>query len=271
MRRLTRIFCVPSYARSSPPTAPGHVYLGLPAFNEEIALPRLLTRVESLAQSSQRAITVVVYNDGSTDQTAAIAAPWRQRMPLVLLDCPQNKGLGIGLRSLIEYAVANGKPNDILVIMDCDDTHDPAQIPEMLMAMTNGTDVVIASRFQRGATVRGVPPLRRLTALGVLTLFKLIHPVRNVWDYTCGYRAYRIGLLQDAAKRFRGRLVEESGFACMVEILLKLNAEGARCAEVGLHLRYDLKPTASKMAVSSNLRRLLALLVRWRWRGFDAA
>jgi dolichol-phosphate mannosyltransferase len=252
-------------------TAPGNIYLGLPAFNEEIALPRLLSRVESLAKSSQSAITVVVYNDGSTDQTAAIATQWRQRMPLELLDCPQNKGLGVGLRSLIDYAVVNGRPDDILVVMDCDDTHDPAQIPEMIEAMAKGADVVIASRYQRGATVRGVPPLRRLTALGALTLFKLIHPVRNVWDYTCGYRAYRIGLLQDAAKRFRGRLVEETGFACMVELLLKLNAEGARCAEVGLHLRYDLKPTASKMAVSSNLRRLLGLLVRWRWRGFDAA
>ena len=252
-------------------TAAGHIYLGLPAFNEEIALPRLLARVESLARSSPSAITVVVYNDGSTDQTAAIAAQWGARMSLVMLDCPQNKGLGVGLRSLIEYAVVNGKPDDVLVVMDCDDTHDPAQIPEMLAAMTTGADVVIASRYQRGATVRGVPPLRRLTALGALTLFKMIHPVRNVWDYTCGYRAYRIGLLQDAAKRFRGRLVEETGFACMVEILLKLNAVGAHCAEVGLHLRYDLKPTASKMAVSSNLRRLLALLVRWRWRGFEAA
>jgi dolichol-phosphate mannosyltransferase len=136
--------------------------------------------------------------------------------------------------------------------------------------MTKGADVVIASRFQSGATVRGVPPLRQLTALGAVVLFKLIHPVRGVWDYTCGYRAYRIGLLQDAAKRFRSGLVEETGFACMVEVLLKLNASGARCAEVGLHLRYDLKPTASKMAVSSNMRRLLELLVRWRWRGFDA-
>ena len=57
----------------------------------------------------------------------------------------------------------------------------------------------------------------------------------------------------------------------MVEALLKLNASGVRCSEVGLHLRYDLKPTESKMAVSSNMRRLLVLLVRWRWRGFDAA
>ena len=195
--------------------------------------------------------------------------PPPQRVPLVLLDCPQNKGLGAGLRALIDYAVTSGAADDVLVIMDCDDTHDPAQIPEMLVTMADGANVVIASRFQSGATVRGVPLLRRLTALGAVILFKLIHPVRNVWDYTCGYRAYRIGLLQNAAARFPGRLVEETGFACMVEVLLKLNASGARCSEVPLHLRYDLKPTESKMAVSSNMRRLLALLVRWRWRGFD--
>ncbi len=249
----------------------GRIYIGLPAYNEEIALPRLLTRIENTAQSSQVALTVVVYDDGSTDKTAEIAAQWPQGVPLVLLDGKINKGLGAGLRALIDYAVANGGPDDVLVIMDCDDTHDPAQISEMLAAMAKGADVVIASRFQGGATVRGVPLLRRMTALGAVILFKLIHPVRNVWDYTCGYRAYRIGLLQNAVARYRGRLVEEAGFACMVEVLLKLNATGARCAEVPLHLRYDLKPTASKMDVSSNMRRLLALLIRWRLRGFDAA
>ena len=252
-------------------TTPGRIYLGLPAFNEEIALPRLLTRIEGLADSSQLAVTVVVYNDGSIDRTAVIASQWPQRVPLVLLDGKVNKGLGAGLRALIDYAVATGAADDVLVIMDCDDTHDPAQIPHMLVAMANDADLVIASRFQSGATVRGVPLLRRLTALGAVILFKLIHPVRNVWDYTCGYRAYRIGLLKNSAARFPGGLVEEAGFACMVEVLLKLNASGARCVEVPLHLRYDLKPTASKMAVSSNMRRLLALLVRWRWRGFGAA
>jgi dolichol-phosphate mannosyltransferase len=252
-------------------TTVGRIYIGLPAYNEGIALPRLLKRMDSLAESSQLAITVVVYNDGSKDATASIASQWRGRTPVVLLDCPVNKGLGVGLGALIDYAAATGGADDVLVIMDCDDTHDPAQIPDMLQAMAKGADVVIASRYSSGATVRGVPPLRRVTALGAVVLFKLIHPVAGVWDYTCGYRAYRIGALKDAAARFRGRLIEESGFACMVEVLLKLNALGVRFAEVGLHLRYDLKPTASKMAVSSNMRRLLALLIRWRWHGFEAA
>jgi dolichol-phosphate mannosyltransferase len=55
----------------------------------------------------------------------------------------------------------------------------------------------------------------------------------------------------------------------MVELLLKLNALGARFAEIPLQLRYDQKPTATKMRVGNNMRRLLVLLVRWRLRGFD--
>jgi len=109
----------------------------------------------------------------------------------------------------------------------------------------------------------------RLTALGAAGLFKLIHPVRSVWDYTCGYRAYQVGVLQTAARCYGDTLVAERGFACMAELLLKLNAVGARFAEIPLQLRYDQKPTATKMGVGSNMRRMLVLLVRWRVRGFD--
>jgi dolichol-phosphate mannosyltransferase len=57
----------------------------------------------------------------------------------------------------------------------------------------------------------------------------------------------------------------------MVELLLKLNALDVRFAEIPLQLRYDQKPTATKMGVGSNMRRLLLLLVRWRLRCFDEA
>ena len=247
-----------------------HIYIGLPAYNEEIALPRLLKRIEKLIASSQEAVTVVIYNDGSTDSTALIARQWQEHAPVVLLDCPRNKGLGAGLRALIQYAVITGGDDDVLVIMDCDDTHDPSQVSEMLQIMADGADVAIASRFTRGARVRGVPLLRRITAVGAVLLFKLIHPVRGVWDYTCGYRSYRIGALKGALAHYPAGLVEESGFACMVEVLLKMNALKFRFAEIPLQLRYDQKPTESKMRVGSNISRLLALLIRWRMRGFDA-
>ena len=66
------------------------VFIGLPAYNEEIALPRLLDRVERLTTSAALPITVVIYNDGSTDSTVPIARSRQQQMPLVILDCPIN-------------------------------------------------------------------------------------------------------------------------------------------------------------------------------------
>ena len=240
------------------------VYLGLPAYNEEIALPRLLVRVEKLFASSREPKAVVVYDDGSGDTTAAVAKAWTGPVPLVLIEGGRNMGLGVGLRRLVEFAMANGSDDDVLCIMDCDDTHDPMQIPDMLRTLDGGADVVIASRFRWGASVRGVPPARRVTALGAAMLCKLVHPVRGVLDYTCGYRVYRIGALRRAAIRYPAGLVEETGFACMTELLLKLYAADLRAAEVPLQLRYDQKPTASKMAVTNNMRRMLRLLIRWR-------
>jgi dolichol-phosphate mannosyltransferase len=255
---------------------PPKVFIGLPAYNEEIALPRLLARIERLAPTSPSPLTVVLYNDGGTDATVPIARQWQQRLSLVVLDCPVNKGLGAGLRALVGYAVANGDDQDVLVVMDCDDTHDPAQIDDLLRRLGEGADVAIGSRYASGALVRGVPALRRITALGAAVLFKLIHPVRGVWDYTCGYRAYRVALLKRATLHYDdgksgGGLITESGFACMVELLLKLNAVHARFAEIPLQLRYDQKPTETKMGVGSHTRRLLRLLVRWRWHGFGPA
>lgn len=244
------------------------IFIGLPAYNEEIALPRLLTRVERFAATAPDPVTVVLYNDGSTDATLAIARAWQRRLSLVIIDGVVNKGLGAGLRALVAYAAGNAADDDVLAVMDCDDTHDPAQIAAMLAQIAAGADVVIGSRYARGATVRGVPPVRRLTALGAAALFKLIHPVRGVWDYTCGYRAYRAAVLKAAAARYGDGLIAEDGFACMVELLLKLNALHARFAEIPLQLRYDQKPTETRMGVGSHTRRLLLLLVRWRLRGF---
>jgi dolichol-phosphate mannosyltransferase len=245
------------------------VYIGLPAYNEEIALPRLLQRIEFLGASLQKTLTVVLYNDGSTDSTSTIARQWQERLSLVLLDCPQRKGLGAGLRALVRYVVETARDEDILVIMDCDDTHDPAQLKEMLTLIEEGADVVIGSRFARGAKVQGVPGLRRVTALGAVALFKLIHPVRGVWDYTCGYRSYRVSALKKASSRYGSKLVEELEFSCMPELLLKLNVLGCRFTEVPLQLHYDQKPTASKMEVGGNVSRILKLLVHSRLRGLN--
>jgi dolichol-phosphate mannosyltransferase len=245
------------------------IWIGLPAYNEEATIPALFPRFKELFPDKALSYRIVLYNDGCKDGTVAAALSWQQELNVEVIGREQNMGLGQGLRSLISHAAQHGKPEDVLFIMDCDDTHHPNQIPQMFAALKNGHDIVIASRYRPGATIAGVAMHRRILSLGAAVLFKLLHPCRGVLDYTCGYRGYRVGLLQKALGTYGDHLVREPGFACMVELLLKLNRIGARMCEVPLALRYDLKQGASKMDVGGNTLRLLRKLVSWRISGLE--
>jgi dolichol-phosphate mannosyltransferase len=137
----------------------------------------------------------------------------------------------------------------------------------MTMLIEEGNDVVIASRFAPGGRSIGVPWTRALLSRGASVLFRVVHPIRGVRDYTCGYRAYRAGLLRQAFARWGRDFISEPGFTCMVDILLKLHRLGAVATEAPLVLRYERKPGKSKMDVKRTTVDALRLLVRRRLRG----
>ena len=89
-------------------------------------------------------------------------------------------------------------------------------------------------------------------------------------DFTSGYRAYRAGMLRKAFEIYGRQFVSESGFSCMVDILLKLRSTGAIMTELPLVLRYDYKYGVSKMLVLRTVFDTLKLLVARRL-GLDRA
>jgi dolichol-phosphate mannosyltransferase len=160
--------------------------------------------------------------------------------------------------------VGLARDDDIIVTMDSDNTHTPALIADMVRGVREGYDVVIASRFRSGARILGVPLYRRLLSRCASWAFRLAFPTRGVRDFTSGYRAYRAGLLVRAFDTYGEQFVAESGFACTVDILLKLRSLGARMHELPLVLRYDFKYSISKMYVMRTLSETLRLLVARR-------
>ena len=248
---------------------PRKIWVGLPAFNEEATIPALFPRFKDVLADGAQPYQIVLYNDGCTDRTVERAVAWQKELNVEVIGNPVNRGLGEGLRCLVLHACAHGVDDDVLFIMDCDDTHHPRQFAEMLAVLDRGKDVVIASRYRRGARIAGVAPHRKFLSLGAALLFKLLHWCPGVLDYTCGFRGYRVATLKRAHAHYGARLIEERGFACMVELLLKLNHLGATMGEVPLDLRYDLKQSASKMDVGGNTTRLLRKLVAWRLHGLE--
>jgi dolichol-phosphate mannosyltransferase len=132
----------------------------------------------------------------------------------------------------------------------------------MLADIRAGRDLVIASRFRRGARTVGVPLIRQGLSLGASILFRVLHPMPGVRDYTSGYRAYRAGLLKEALRRHGDALIDQQGFGCMAALLLKLKGLGPSVAEAPLVLRYDQKRGQSKMKVLRTIGETLELMLR---------
>ena len=243
------------------------VHVALPAYNEEANLPTLLDRWRAVLAGLPVAGRMLVVDDGSSDGTPAVLAKRALAGELAVHTHVQNQGLGRTIADALRLAAQDADPQDVIVTMDADNSHPPELLPRMLAVLAErGVDVVVASRYEPGAQVVGLSRFRHLTTCGARWLFQWLLPVPGLRDYTCGYRAYRAGLLQRAFATYGDRLVEEASFACMAEIILKLADLGARCAEVPLVLRYDEKAGESKMNVGRTVRRTLALIARQRRR-----
>ncbi|HEY3111592.1 MAG TPA: glycosyltransferase family 2 protein, partial [Chloroflexota bacterium] len=164
----------------------------LPAYNEERAIGPLLDRIE--AALCGRPYRVVLVDDGSADRTIEVARARAARMPLTILPRTRNGGLGSAMRTGLEHVRRSADPDEVLVTMDADNTHDPALIPRLVEALDGGADLVVASRFVPGAVAVGVPWIRRLLSGGARVVFGVVVGAEGVRDYTSGYRAYRVAL-----------------------------------------------------------------------------
>lgn len=238
------------------------LYIVLPAYNEEKDIGALLKRIQSAMADFDFDYKVLIVNDGSTDGTVSVVNSFAPIIPLELLDHGENKGLGQAILTGLRRASELAKDDDTVIAMDADNTHDPKLMKSMVECIQAGKDVVIASRYEEGGEEIGLSWLRHVFSWGASFLLRIFFPIEGAKDYTCGYRAYRGEMLHRAFDAYGDKLVEESGFTCMAEILVKLRRLSARVGEVPLVLRYDLKSGKSKMKVLRTIWRYGVLIVR---------
>jgi dolichol-phosphate mannosyltransferase len=243
------------------------IWVVLPAYNEEQALPPLLDSLIESFTEEHKDFSILVVNDGSKDRTGQVAEAYASKSPVVALHNDGNKGLAETMRHGLMEAVKRAGPKDIIVTMDADNTHPAGLALRMARLIREGNDVVIASRYREGSAVIGVPWHREMLSVGARILFRVCFPIRGVRDYTCGYRAYRAGLMKNLIEKHGRDFISERGFSCMVDILLRLREMDPVCSEVPLVLRYDWKPGLSKMKVFQTVTDTLKLILRRRFLG----
>jgi dolichol-phosphate mannosyltransferase len=194
----------------------------LPTYNERENLEPMVDRLGEILGGER---VVLVIDDNSPDGTGEIAdrlaaeRPWVQTMHR-----PRKEGLGPAYLDGFRRALELGA--DLIFELDCDFSHDPADIPR-LTAAAEKADLVIGSRYVPGGGTRNWGAVRRLISRGGSLYAQLLLGV-PVRDLTGGFKCYRRAVLEtidlDA--------IHSKGYAFQIETTYRALRAGFRVAEV---------------------------------------
>ncbi len=175
------------------------------------------------------AADILVVDDNSPDGTGEIAEK------LALTDgqvhvLHRTHKAGLGAAYLAGFAWALDRGYGVLVEMDADGSHDPAELPDLLGALANA-DLVIGSRWVRGGTVRNWPRSRAILSRGGNAYARIMLGL-PVHDATGGYRAYRAETL----RRIGLDDVRSQGYCFQIELTLRTVRAGLSVGRGADHL-----------------------------------
>jgi len=241
------------------------IYVVLPAYNEGKMIGKLISEISEAMDEFGFRYRIIIVDDGSTDNTRQVIEEIGEVNNVLYYLHEKNQGLGATIRDGLMYASGITEDRDIIITMDADDTHLPGSILQMVRMIYEGYDMVIASRYKPGARVVGLSWYRKVLSYGASLIVQVLFPISGVKDYTCGYRAYRADIIKQAFDKYGDKFVSESGFQCMIDILLKLRANNTIIGEIPFVLRYDYKVGKSKLPVFKTVADTLKLLFRRRF------
>ena len=222
----------------------------LPTYNEAENIADVLRRARAAVPDAG----ILVVDDSSPDGTADVArAAAGEIGNLDILSRPRKSGLGSAYRDGFKWGRARGF--DVLIEMDSDFSHDPADLPRLLKGIDDGADLVIGSRYVPGGEIPHWPWHRRaLSKYGNLYSARMLR--LDVRDVTAGYRAYRGEILS----RIDIEAVRAEGYGFQVEMTYFVAQLGGRIVEIPIKFVDRVRGT-SKM--SSNIVVEAMALVTW--------
>ncbi len=149
------------------------VYILLPAYNEEEGIEKLHSRIDRICRTYAIKAEVVIVNDGSADHTRAVIRSFAE-MPITLIDFPKNRGIAAVFSVGFPWVLDRGGDGEFCITLDADNTHSPYVMLDVLAKLLEGNEVVIASRFQPGGEIIGIPLYRRVMSNAVSLLLRWI-------------------------------------------------------------------------------------------------
>lgn len=244
------------------------IYILLPAYNEEISIAPLFDKLNLFFRETlNKKYQIIICDDGSTDNTVQEINKYKDKYPVELIRHKINRGLGETMRDLIEYVAEKSNDEDVVIRMDCDDTHEPSFIKGMIDKLNEDYDVVIASRFVPGGGAVGLDGYRLKISLAAQYFMRFFFPIKGLKEYSSGYRAFRAKTLKHCIEVFGNDFIQLKGlgFTGTLEKIIKFKLVNAKIGEAPFVLRYDQKLSNSKMITSITTLGYVIMVVLFYW------
>ena len=224
----------------------------LPTYNErENVEPMVRALGEQLDPARDR---VLVIDDNSPDGTGAAADALAAELPWVeVLHRPGKEGLGPAYIAGFRHAIAAGA--ELVIEIDCDFSHDPADVPRLIAACEEGADVVLGSRWVKGGSTVNWGPGRKLISRGGSLYARTILGV-GIRDLTGGFKCFRTDVLEaidlDA--------ISARGYGFQIETTYRVLRKGFSVVEIPITF-VDRRVGESKMGGSIVVEAMLQVPV----------
>lgn len=226
------------------------VSLIIPAYNEEGRIGKTLHTVLQYLEQQPYEWEVLVVDDGSTDQTAAVVA----QFPAVeLLQLPENRGKGAAVKEGMLHA-----RGAVRVFSDADLSTPITELPKLLECIQSGCDVCIGSRALRPELVRRHQPWYRETMGKIFNVIVQLLVMRGIKDTQCGFKAFRAEVVETVFPQ-----LQTMGFAFDVEVLLLARQAGYSICEIPVLWYNDER---SRVHPIRDATKMLIELLRIRFR-----
>jgi glycosyltransferase involved in cell wall biosynthesis len=216
------------------------LYICIPAYNEAETVGVLLWRIRKVFQEYSREYEVLVFNDGSTDATAEILAPYADVMPLTVLGGPQHVGYDRAIDALCRAVSTRTRypRRDAMITLQADFTDQPEHLPELIKRFEGGADLVVAERAMPASAPQQVRRMQRLAGW----IARASRSVAGVSDPFGAFRLYRISLIRDLVKESgEAPIVRGQGWAANLDLLRRAAPLTRRVDTVTLEPRYDVR------------------------------
>lgn len=226
----------------------------LPTYNELRTVGTMLKAVRAALPEAE----ILVVDDASPDGTGDVARAVATELGQISVLTRATKD-GLGRAYLAGFSWGLDRGFDVLVEMDCDFSHDPASLPQLVPAVDEKYDLAIGSRYVPGGSTPGWPASRRMLSRAGNAWANYCLSL-GVKDATGGFRAYSAGLL----RRMPLDSIQARGYGFQIEMTYKALRCGASVIEVPIRF-IDRAEGTSKMS-SFVVLEALALVTAWGYK-----